>query len=154
MRSIPSRLATAAAISVFLAPCIPAMADDGSYVERSKERLPTTMEIDGRAADALARKSLSELQAVYARLQEQNDRNERFVVDGGTASACDVANTQLLILIGFSVNKLDGEGRHREWMEDENVALLASYRELVAACGNDAGSPAASGITDAMIEAL
>lgn len=130
------------------------MANDNPYAERSATVLPITLEMDRGAADALARRSLSDLQAIYAQLQKEADQSEELISDGGVACACDVAHSNLLIVIGFSINKLDGEGRYQDWMEDDSLGLLADYRQLVAACGEDAQSPAFSGITDEMIEKL
>lgn len=130
------------------------MADDNPYAERSNALLPTTMEIDREAADALTQKSLPDLQAIYDRLRDETDRGEKLIADGGAACACDVAHSTLFTIIGFAINKLDGEGRYRDWMEDDSLDMLADYRSLVAACGGDAGSPATSGITDAMIRGL
>lgn len=130
------------------------MAYDNPYERRSKTLLPITLDIDRRVADALMRKSLSDLQAIYAKLKEEAEKSEELVTGGGGACACDVAHWNLLTLIGFSINKLDGEGRYQDWMEDESLGLLADYREIVAACGEDAKSPAFSGITDEMIKKL
>lgn len=130
------------------------MAGDNPYAARSSALLPTTIEMDGRTADALTRKSLPDLQSIYEQLLEEAERGEKLIADGGSACACDVAYSQLLIVISFSINKLDGGGRYEDWMEDESIERLTSYRELVGACGDDAGSSAASGITDEMILAL
>ncbi len=131
-----------------------AMANENPYMERSKALLPVTLETDRKAADALARKSLSGLQAIYAHLQGAADKAEELVTNGGGACACDVAHSNLLIIIGFAINKLDGEGRYQVWMEDESLEILEDYRGLVSACSKDARSPAFSSITDKMIKEL
>lgn len=130
------------------------MADNNPHAKRSQMLLPITLAIDRRAADALMRKSLSDLEAIYAKLREEADKSEELVTAGGGACACDVAHSSLLTVIGFAINKLNGEGRYQDWMADESLGLLADYRELVTACGEDANSPAFSGITDDMIEKL
>lgn len=131
-----------------------AMAADNPHAKRSKALLPSTLEIDRSVADALARKSLPGLQTNYARLQEATEEGEKLVANGGMACACDVAHSNLLIVVGFAINKLDKEGRYQDWMEDDSLGNLANYRELVAACGEDASSRAFSSITDEMIKHL
>ncbi|MUO43006.1 hypothetical protein [Agrobacterium vitis] len=131
-----------------------AMADENPYTKRSATLLPVTLKLDGNVTDALARKSLSTLQDIYRQLQEETEKGEELVNNNGTASACDVAHSNLLIVVGFAINKLDGEGRYQDWMENESLEKLAEYRELVAACSNDARLPAFSKITDNMIKQL
>jgi len=150
---MPGKLMAVAAFFLFT-PWSITMASDNPYAQRSKTRLPVTLETDRRLMDALTRKSLPDLNTVYAQLHEDVDRIRKRLTDDGTACACDVAHSTLLIIIGFSINKLDGEGRWQDWMEDESLELLENYRRLVAACGEDAGSPAFSGITDEMIKKL
>lgn len=124
------------------------------HAGRSTAVLPTTLDIDRSAARALEARSLSDLQAIYTRLQKETDKGEALIAGGGTACPCDAATATLLIVIGFAINKLDGEGRYQDWMEDESLSLLADYRAFISTCGEDAQSTALSDITDLMIKKL
>ncbi|TDK36731.1 hypothetical protein E2F50_07350 [Rhizobium deserti] len=130
------------------------MSEDSPYMKRSREFLPFALEIDRATAEAFANKSVSDLQAIYERLETEADRSQQFLGNGGAATACDVAQSTLLIVVGFSINKMDGQGRYEDWMEDESLRLLSDYRQLVAACGEDAKTPALSRITEEMIKNL
>lgn len=127
---------------------------DNPYEERSLRQLPIVLAFDSRLASALRARSLPELRGLREDVGRETENSEALVSEGGTAVACDVALFNLDLIAAFSINKLDGEGRYEDWMEGESIRLLADYRELVDACGKDAGEAATSSISTDMIEGL
>lgn len=111
--------------------------------ERSKLALAPTLEFERRAAAAFKAKSLAALQGLYSELKDQATATEALLDKGTNASGCDVALTNLLILTGFAINKLDGEGRYEPWMADESLRLLENYQNSATDCATDAKTPPA-----------
>lgn len=132
----------------------PAAFAENPLKARSLALLPITRQIDGEAVAALQQRSLPALRALYTRLQAHSGEVETLLAAEGQASACDLALSNLELIVAFAVNKLDGEGRYEDWMEGESIRLLADYRELVPTCAADAGSVISSGLQAGMIEAL
>jgi hypothetical protein len=110
-----------------------------AIVQRSREMLPPLVSLDRRLADALAARSLPDLTQAYAYLTERVAESEAALDAGMDACGCDVALGNLVIVVGFAINKLDGEGRYEDWMRDQSVELLENYRSLAAACAEDSG---------------
>ena len=110
--------------------------------QRSARLLPLTVAFDHRAADAFGAKSLPALTKLYAELGAQASAIEAARKSGQDACGCDVALTNLRIIVGFAVNKLDGAGRYQAWMRADSVRLQAEYASFVADCAADAGASA------------
>jgi len=126
-----------------------------SVAERSRAMIGRLAEIDGQVADALSARSLSGLQAIYSRLHEAAEAADTHMAAGHDACACDVALTNLLIVVGFAINRLDGEGRWQDWMRDEGLDLLQNFFDLARDCAADAGRAShVSRVTARLFEAL
>lgn len=122
---------------------------------RSREMLPPLVGLDIRVAGALADRSLSALSDAYADLSDRVGKSETYLEAGNPACGCDVALGNLLIIVGFAINKLDGEGRYQDWMREQSLELLETYRSLAAACAEDSGRATfASRIDAQLIETL
>lgn len=106
---------------------------------RSREMLPRLVDLDRRVADALAAKSLPDLAKVYEALTARAAEGEAHLEAGNEACGCDVALSNLVIVVGFAINKLDGEGRYQDWMREESLGLLQDYHSLAEACAEDSG---------------
>ncbi len=115
---------------------------------RSQLLLPVTLELEGRAAIAIESKSAAELKRVYEDIRARSDETQKHMEGGGNACGCDVALTNLLIAVGFAINKLDGQGRFEPWMDDESLDLLEKFDSFATDCANDAEvQPAARRLT-------
>ena len=126
-----------------------------AIAQRSREMLPPLVSLDRRIADALAARSLPELTQAYASLTQRVAESETHLENGNDACGCDAALGNLAILVGFAINKLDGEGRYQDWMAGESLELLENYRSLAAACAEDSGRATfKSRIEPALIETL
>ncbi len=110
--------------------------------QRSARLLPLTVAFDHRAADAFGAKALPALTKLYDELGTQASAIEAARKSGQDACGCDVALTNLRIIVGFAVNKLDGAGRYQAWMRADSVRLLGEYARFVADCAADAGASA------------
>ena len=117
-----------------------ASAAEDPVAKRSRERLMPTLEFDRRAATAFQSKALTGLSALYTQLRTVGAESESLVAAGKSACGCDVAVTNLLIIVGFAVNKLDGKGRYQPWMKDESLRLLADYQGYLTDCAKDAAA--------------
>ncbi len=105
---------------------------------RSRLLLPVTLELEGRAAIAIEGKSVADLKGVYEGIRARSDEAQKHIEAGGNACGCDVALTNLLIAVGFAINKLDGQGRFEPWMDDESLDLLDKFDSFATDCANDA----------------
>lgn len=114
----------------------------GAVAARSREMMAPLLAVDARVAAAMAARSLPALSETYTELSAQAEASEAHLASGNPACGCDVALTSLAVVVGFAINKLDGEGRHEDWMRDESLALFQNYQHLAAACAEDAGQPA------------
>lgn len=126
-----------------------------TFADRSRQLLDALVEIDGSAARALASRSVPELRELYSTLSAKTEETEHHMAGGQDACGCDVAATNLVIIVGFAINKLDGGGRYQDWMLEESLDLLESYTALLADCAVDAGRPPqVSRVTPRLFEAL
>ncbi len=108
--------------------------------QQSVRLLPTTVALDQRAAAAFELKSLSALTALYADLGSQASATEAARQAGRDACGCDVAIANLRIIVGFAINKLDGQDRYQSWMQAESLKLRNDYNGFLADCATDAGA--------------
>ena len=108
--------------------------------ERSKKLLSPTIAFESRTAKAFETKSLAELQNLYADIALLQDPPEQMETDGVDACGCDVALINLSVIVGFAINKIDGEGRYETWMLEDSLRLLDEYNGFVSDCANDAGA--------------
>ena len=123
--------------------------------ERSSALLQQSLAFDERAKIAFQDRSLTELKALYADLKAAVAVIEAHQKSGGDACGCDVALSNLLIITGFAVNKLDGEGRYEPWMLDESLIMLDMYQGFLINCAADAqAAPAAVQLTAQHLKAL
>lgn len=106
---------------------------------RSREMLSPLVDLDRRVAAALGARSLPDLLKVYEALTKRAGESEAHLEGGGEACGCDVALSNLVIVVGFAINKLDGEGRYQDWMREESLGLLQDYHSLAEACAEDSG---------------
>lgn len=108
--------------------------------ERSKALLPPTISFEERAAKAFASKSLPDLENLYADIALKQEPIEDMETAGINACGCDVAMTNLSVIVGFAINKINGQGRYEPWMLDESLRLLDEYQGFVSDCAKDAGA--------------
>jgi hypothetical protein len=106
---------------------------------RSREMLPRLVDLDRRVADALGTRSLPDLNKAYEALAARASESEAHLEAGNEACGCDVALSNLVIVVGFAINKLDGAGRYQDWMRGESLGLLQDYHSLAEACAEDSG---------------
>jgi hypothetical protein len=126
-----------------------------AVVARSRAMMEPLVALDRAVADALEARSLAALSGAYEKLRAHAEAIEAHMEAGEHACGCDVALTNLLVIVGFAVNKLDGEGRYQDWMRDESLNLLASYRDMASDCAADTGrAKFASRLTAHHIETL
>ena len=78
-----------------------------AYTDRSQVQLPITLEFERRAKAAFETKELRGFEDLYLDIGNNSGLAEDFV-ESGTACGCDVALSNLLIIVGFAINKLDG----------------------------------------------
>jgi hypothetical protein len=116
--------------------------DEARHIaERSRAKLPQTLAFETRSAEAFQSKSLASLQKLYDELNEATADADDLQKTGGFACACDVAHSNLLTIVGFAINKLDGEGRYQDWMKDEMLHMLDQYRSYLQNCASDGTLP-------------
>ncbi len=136
----------AAALLTFFIAASPVTAQTGNMndlAERSKTMLPPTLDFERRATEAFTAKSLMDLEGLYSELKAQIEVTEASLEKGINASGCDVAVANLLIIIGFAMNRLGKDGRYEPWMADESLRLLAEYQSSMTDCATDAKAPPA-----------
>jgi hypothetical protein len=138
-RSLQAAASVVAGLSMMIAHS--AVANE-SIAQRSVRLVPFTLEWDRRTAEAFAAKSLTSLTKVYAELGAHATSIEVARKAGQDACGCDVALANLRIIVGFAINKLDGQGRYQPWMRAESARLHNDYETFVADCVTDAGAPA------------
>jgi hypothetical protein len=139
-RAAASIVAGLVAVGVILAAARGASAAE-PVAERSIRLLPLSIQFDGRTADAVSAKSLPELIALYAELGAHAAATEAARNVGQEACGCDVALANLRIVVGFAINKLDGQGRYQSWMRAESMRLRDQFANFMADCADDAGVP-------------
>ena len=123
--------------------------------QRSTTQLATVIDLDLRAKEAFMKRSLPELHSLYSDLEKHSAATVDFQKHGGDACGCDVALANLLIIIGFAINKRDGEGRYAAWMEDDSLRLLDEYQAYITDCAKDAtAAPASTKLTAQLVKAL
>lgn len=110
-----------------------------AVVVRSRVMLEPLRMLDRAVTEALETRSLEQLSEAYAQLTARVEATQAELDAGEDACGGDIALTNLLIITGFALNKLDGEGRYQDWMQGQSLSLLASYHSLAAACATDAG---------------
>jgi hypothetical protein len=122
---------------------------------RSKSELSPALEFDIKAKLAFQARALPDLQSLYTDLKARNAAVEEHTNSGGDACGCDVAMANLLIIVGFAINKLDGGGRYEPWMLDESLNLMDDYTSYMADCAADAdAAPAQTELTAQLVKAL
>ena len=110
--------------------------------ERSKTLIGPTIAFEDRAARAVVQKSLADLENLYADIALHQVPVEKLIDEGIDACGCDVALTNLSVIVGFAIDKLDRQGRYQPWMLAESLRLLEEYQGFVSDCAKDAGMAA------------
>ena len=111
----------------------------GAVAQRSEQQLGPTQEFDRRAAQAFQSKSLDDVRRLDADLNSKFVEIEHHAASGGSACGCDVAIAALRIIVGYALNKLDGQGRYQTWMQDESIQLVKKFHDYLTDCAIDAG---------------
>ncbi len=117
----------------------PAMANPGTLAERSQAAVEPLLALDAEVADALQQRSAERLERAYEALKSKADASSEDSAAGEQATGCDVAVLNLVIAVGFALNKLDGKERFEPWMLQESLSLLDDYHISAKDCAEDAG---------------
>ena len=119
--------------------------------ERSKRLIAPAIAFEQRAAKAFKSKSLSELENLYADIALLQEDPIEMETAGVDACGCDVALINLSVIVGFAMNKLNGQGLYESWMLDQSLELLAEYREVLSDCVSVAAEAAAPELLTAQL---
>jgi hypothetical protein len=137
------RAIAAAGFALAMAALTGAAAHAGTAMDkvtaRSRDMIGPLVTLDADVAVALQERSAVKLARAYEALKERSEAGEALTGDESGACGCDVAVMNLVIAVGFALNKLDGLEPYEPWMKSESLELFADYESYANDCARDAG---------------